>query len=370
MVSLYIHVPFCAVRCGYCDFNTYLPEHAGIDFKEYLAGLDRELTLAERTFGSGAELQTVFFGGGTPTLLGDSLAASLELVRRRFTIPSDAEVSTEANPETLTPKLLDTLLVAGFNRLSIGMQSSCERVLTVLDRAHTPGRVVAAVGQAKVAGFTNINLDLIYGTPGETMFEWRCSLQHALATEPTHLSAYALTLESNTPLARRIARGELAAITADDLADKYLVTEAEVSQAGFCNYEISNWSLPGRECRHNMAYWLGADWWGIGPGAHSHIGMRRWWNVNSPRRWMTALAAGKSPCAGEETLDDAAQKTERVMLRLRLATGLPLEWLPASVGNQLNGYVTAGLALIVNNSLVLTAPGRLLADRIALELLD
>ncbi|MDR2620255.1 MAG: radical SAM family heme chaperone HemW [Propionibacteriaceae bacterium] len=370
MTSLYVHVPFCTVRCGYCDFNTYTLNRAGISYDDYLTALAHELERAATTFGSGTVLDTVFCGGGTPTLLGAGLGQVLELIRQHFTLAPDAEVSTEANPETLTPALLQVLRGAGYNRISIGMQSANPQVLHTLGRVHTPGRAVAAVQEAKAAGFDNINLDLIYGTPGESLGEWLDSLGAALETQPTHLSAYALTLAPHTPLARRIARGSTPAITEDDLADKYLAAEALLASAGFSNYEVSNWALPARECRHNLAYWLGANWWGAGPGAHSHRADTRWWNVRNPRRWADLLAAGKSPSAGVETLNAAAQATEQVMLRLRLASGLPLQLLPASTADLVAGYVSDNLARVNGDSLVLTPTGRLLADRISLELVS
>ncbi|MDR0435530.1 MAG: radical SAM protein, partial [Propionibacteriaceae bacterium] len=268
-------------------------------------------------------------------------------------------------------QLLDSLRAAGFNRLSLGMQSASEQVLAVLERRHTPGRAVAAVWEAEAAGFSNINLDLIYGTPGETMAQWQDSLDAALAVRPTHLSAYALTLEPHTALARRIAAAVVPPVDEDDLADKYLVAEKTLVAAGLTNYEVSNWSLPGYECRHNMAYWLGEDWWGAGPGAHSHVAGQRWWNARSPRRWAELLADGHYPSEGAEVLDATAQHTERVLLRLRLASGLPLRWLPdtAEVAELVAGYLKNGLVSVGDN-LVLTPPGRLLADRIALELLS
>ncbi len=302
-LSLYVHVPFCAVRCGYCDFNTYtsaeLGAAPGASQDAYLEAAVAELDLALQILPNAPPLQSVFFGGGTPTMLPPAaLAGLLASVRARFPLASDAEVTTEANPESVDQAGLDTLAEAGFTRLSLGMQSARPGVLAVLDRRHTPGRVGHVVQQARRAGFGSVSLDLIYGSPTETIDDWRESLVTALAYQPDHVSAYSLIVEPGTRLAARIGRGELPAPDEDYHADCYLLAEELLTEAGLANYEVSNWSRPGHESRHNLAYWVGDDWWGVGPGAHSHVNGVRWWNVRHPRDYAARLAAGESPGAG------------------------------------------------------------------------
>ncbi|MEN0072217.1 MAG: radical SAM family heme chaperone HemW, partial [Propionicimonas sp.] len=306
-LSLYLHVPFCATRCGYCDFNTYtaaeLGSAPGASQRAYLDAVRAELDLALAVLGRARPVTTVFFGGGTPTLLpAAELVGLLDAVRQRFPLVADAEVTTEANPESVDAGYLEALVDGGFNRLSLGMQSSVPHVLAVLDRRHTPGRVGRVVGWARAAGFGAVSLDLIYGSPGESAADWRTSLRHALDLGPDHLSAYSLIVEPGTRLAARIKRGELPGIEDDVHADFYLAAEAELAAAGLEWYEVSNWALPGQECRHNLAYWRSRDWWGIGPGAHSHVGGVRWWNLRHPSRYSARLVAGHSPAEAREVL--------------------------------------------------------------------
>jgi oxygen-independent coproporphyrinogen-3 oxidase len=373
--SLYVHVPFCATRCGYCDFNTYtaaeLGAAPGSSQDAYLAAAVAELDLAGRVLGTPPPVRTVFFGGGTPTMLpAASLTGLLDAVRDRFELAPDAEVTTEANPESVDRAYLDALVAAGFNRLSLGMQSARPSVLAVLERRHTPGRVAEVVAAARAAGFGSINLDLIYGTPTETLADWRTSLEAALELAPEHVSAYSLIVEDGTRLARRISRGELAAPDDDLHADDYLLAEELLTTAGLQNYEISNWALPGRECQHNLAYWLGDDWWGVGPGAHSHVGGVRWWNVRHPRQYSALLAAANSPAQAREVLTKSQHHAERVLLELRLSTGLPLAELTPGELARAEAFVTDGLADAHRGVLRLTAAGRLLADRIVADLVE
>ncbi|KUI25357.1 radical SAM family heme chaperone HemW [Mycobacterium sp. GA-2829] len=369
--GIYIHVPFCATRCGYCDFNTYTPAEAGGANPEgWLAAMRAELALAARTLGAPPPVQTVFVGGGTPSLLGGAgLTAVLDAVRDHFELAPGAEVTTEANPESSGPELFDALLAAGYTRVSLGMQSIARHVLTVLDRLHSPGRAVAAAGEARAAGFRHVNLDLIYGTPGETDDDLRRSVDAAIGAGVDHVSAYALVVEDGTALARRVRRGEVAAPDDDVLAARYELLDARLADAGFDWYEVSNWSRPGGECRHNLGYWAGGEWWGAGPGAHGFLGETRWWNVKHPNTYAAALVENVLPVADFEVLDAAARHTEDVLLGVRLRDGLPLSVLTASERARVDAVVADGLAVVAGSRLVLTDRGRLLADGVVRALL-
>uniref|UniRef100_UPI0039EDF988 radical SAM family heme chaperone HemW n=1 Tax=Sinomonas sp. G460-2 TaxID=3393464 RepID=UPI0039EDF988 len=327
--SLYAHIPFCTVRCGYCDFNTYTAAElgGGASQAEYAQTAVGEVRLAARALDASGvprrRLSTVFFGGGTPTLLpaGD-LAAILGAAVGEWGLEPGAEVTTEANPDSVTPDSLAALRDAGFTRVSFGMQSAVPHVLRVLDRTHTPSRVPEAVRWAREAGL-DVSLDLIYGTPGESIDDWRVSLDAALECEPDHVSAYALIVEEGTKLAAQIRRGQVPDVDDDDHATKYELADAALGGAGFHWYEVSNWARGAAgdapqdrrfECRHNLAYWRGGDWWGVGPGAHSHVGGVRWWNVKHPRAYAARLASGASPAAGRETLDAETRLEERIIL--------------------------------------------------------
>jgi putative oxygen-independent coproporphyrinogen III oxidase len=374
--GIYVHVPFCAARCGYCDFNTYTASElagSGASPDGWLAAVRQELDLAVRTVGR-RPVDTVFVGGGTPSLLGAArLGEVLEAVRDAFGLVPGAEVTTESNPESTSPEFFAQLVEAGFTRVSLGMQSAAPHVLRVLDRRHTPGRAVAAAVEARAAGIGHVNLDLIYATPGETDDDLRASLDAVLDAGVDHVSAYSLIVEDGTALARRVARGELPAPDDDVAAARYELIDDRLSAAGFAWYEVSNWAAsPAATCRHNIGYWRDGDWWGLGPGAHSHVAGMRWWNVKHPARYAALLAAGESPEADRELLTDAERHTERVMLRLRLATGLPLDLL--------GGAGTAAAARAAEDGLldpvalgdgraVLTRRGRLLADGVVHALL-
>ncbi|MBI5107000.1 MAG: coproporphyrinogen III oxidase [Solirubrobacterales bacterium] len=369
--GLYVHVPFCASRCGYCDFNTYIPGEGAVR-EGYAGAVLAELDLARRVLGDRAPaVDTVFFGGGTPTLLApDELAAILRGIEERFGLAPGAEVTTEANPESVDARALAALREAGLTRVSLGMQSASERVLATLDRRHTPGRAVAAAREARAAGFAHVSLDLIYGTPGETDDEWRASLEAALEGAPDHVSAYALIVEPGTRLAARVRRGELPAPDDDVLAARYELADDLLSAAGLRWYEISNWARgDDARSRHNVGYWAGGDWWGAGPGAHSHVGGVRWWNALHPARWSAALADGASPAAGREEPGPEAAGLERVMLGLRLAEGLALDAVDAAAAEQAvqDGLLDPGA--LTRGRAVLTRRGRLLADRVTLDLL-
>ena len=376
-LGVYLHVPFCTTRCGYCDFNTYtaaeLGPAPGAGRAGYVDTALRELDLAVAVLGPDApEVSTVFVGGGTPTLLpsGD-LGRFLAGVRDRFGLAVDAEVTTESNPDSVDAAGLARLREAGFTRISFGMQSAVPHVLATLDRVHTPGRPAQAVAQAYAAGFEHVSLDLIYGTPGESTGDWSASLDAALATRPDHVSAYALIVEQGTRLAARIRRGELAATEDDDLADKYLLAQQRLSAAGLHAYEVSNWARDGAaRCRHNLGYWRSHHWWGIGPGAHSHVGGLRWWNVKHPAAYAARLARHESPAAGRERLDPEQRRVERVLLELRLAEGLDSAVLTPTERLRVPDLIRRDLVEPSVDRLTLTVRGRLLADGIVRDLLD
>ena len=367
--GLYLHVPFCASRCGYCDFNTYLgAELGGGALQEaYADTVLRELRLLREVLGDAApQVDTVFVGGGTPTLLpaGD-LVRVLAAVRDELGLAPGAEVTTEANPDSVDERYLATLREGGFTRVSFGMQSAVSSVLRVLERTHMPGRPQQAAKEAFAAGFEQVSLDLIYGTPGETDDDWRASLDAALSAGPTHVSAYALIVEDGTRLGRQVARGQLPAPDDDVLADRYLLAEQALSPLGW--YEVSNWGEP---CRHNLGYWRGGDWWGLGPGAHSHVGGVRWWNVKHPQAYADRLAAGRSPGAGREVLSQEDRRVEQVLLEVRLREGLPLAVLRPDGLAAAHRFAQQALLELRDDRAVLTLRGRLLADAVVRDLVD
>ena len=371
--GIYVHVPFCATRCGYCDFNTYTPIEldGGSTPGTWLAALRTELLLAASHLGAAPQVQTVFVGGGTPSLLGAAgLAAVFDAIRDHFTLAPAAEVTTEANPESTSPEFFARLRAAGFTRLSLGMQSSAPHVLAVLDRAHSSGRATDAVREAREAGFDHVSIDLIYGTPGETDDDLLRSADSALDAGVDHLSAYGLIVEAGTALARRVRRGELPAPDDDVLARRYELLDRRLAGAGFDWYEVSNWARPGGQCRHNIGYWDGGQWWGAGPGAHGYIGSTRWWNVKHPNAYADSLAGGSLPVAEYEQLDAQTSHTERVMLGVRLRSGLPLDVLSDAECDRARRAVDEGLLCCNGEQLVLTDRGRLLADAVVRDLLD
>mgnify|MGYP001306836422 CR=1 FL=1 len=371
--GVYVHVPFCAARCGYCDFNTYTASElagSGASPDGWFDAVRRELDRAVATVGE-RRVDTVFVGGGTPSLLGaERLAGVLDAIRGAFGLAAGAEVTTEANPESTSPEFFAGLADAGFTRVSLGMQSAAPHVLAVLDRRHTPGRAVEAAREARAAGFVHVNLDLIYATPGETDDDLRASLDAVLDAGVDHVSAYALIVEEGTALARRVARGELPAPDDDVAARRYEIVDDRLAAAGLRWYEGSNWAADeAARCRHNLGYWLDGDWWGLGPGAHSHLAGVRWWNVKHPARYAAMLAAGEAPEAGREVLTAQERHTERVMLRLRLASGLPLDLLDEPARAVADRAVADGLLVRDADAVVLTRAGRLLADAVVRDLL-
>ena len=370
--GIYVHVPFCQTRCGYCDFNTYTAAELGNGAsRDTYAGLAiAELRFARQVLGAAAPaVATVFFGGGTPTLLPPAdLAAILRAIDGEFGLAPGAEVTTEANPETVDERSLAGLRTAGITRISLGMQSAVPHVLAVLDRVHQPGRPAACARWARAAGFEHVSLDLIYGTPGESDADWRQSLTAALAAEPDHISAYALIVEEGTRLAARVRRGEIPAPDDDVMADRYLAADGLLTAAGLPWYEISNWAAgPGARCQHNLLYWGSGDWWGVGPGAHSHVGGTRWWNVRHPSAYAARVLAGESPAQARETLTERERRLERILLLTRLAEGCPVAQLEPAGQAAAQVAVTDGLADPVAHAagrVVLTRQGRLLADTV------
>lgn len=394
--GVYVHVPFCTVRCGYCDFNTYTATElgGGASQDSYADTALREVALGRAVMADAGipprEVSTVFFGGGTPTVLPASdLARILDGIRDAWGLARDAEVTTEANPDSVSPEYLRTLADAGFTRVSFGMQSAVPHVLATLERTHDPERIPDVVAWAREAGL-DVSLDLIYGTPGESLEDWRTSVTSALATGVDHVSAYALVVEQGTKMAVQVRRGELTLPDEDDQAAKYELADDLLETAGLRWYEVSNWARPRADgtvaaCRHNLAYWRGDDWWGVGPGAHSYVGgplvaddgVRvdgvRWWNVKHPRRYAAALGAGESPAAGRELIDEATAALERVMLGVRLADGLDLAVLSDAGRRAVAGHVASGLLdgrAAVGGRALLTRRGRLLADAVVRDLTD
>jgi oxygen-independent coproporphyrinogen-3 oxidase len=372
--GIYVHVPFCTTRCGYCDFNTYTAAELGV--RGTSPGTYPELAIAEIRFARKVlgdrdlGVSTVFFGGGTPTLLTPAaLGGILRAIDGEFGLAPGAEVTTEANPESVDEAALGELRARGITRVSFGMQSAVPRVLAVLDRVHSPGRPAQCARWARAAGFEHVSLDLIYGTPGESAADWRRSLDAAVAAGPDHVSAYALTVETGTRLAARVRRGELPAPDDDVLADRYLQADEVLSAAGLRWYEISNWAA-GRSsrCAHNMLYWTGGDWWGIGPGAHSHVGGTRWWNVRHPAGYAARIGAGDSPGQAMEILTEPERQLEQVMLLIRLADGCPAGILSPAVRENAESVIAHGLATRAGDRIVLTPRGRLLADTVTREL--
>jgi putative oxygen-independent coproporphyrinogen III oxidase len=377
--GVYVHVPFCRVRCGYCDFNTYTSDELrGARQSDYADQAIGEIRMSRQILEASGlperPAHTVFFGGGTPTLLpaGD-LVRMLDAVRVEYGLADGAEVTTEANPDSVGPADLVRLADGGFTRVSFGMQSAVPHVLAALDRTHDPARVPLVVGWARDAGL-DVSLDLIYGTPGESLTDWRVSVESAIAQRPDHLSAYALIVEDGTKLARQIRRGELSEPSDDLEADMYELADELLAAAGYEWYEVSNWATDAsHRSRHNLGYWRGDDWWGIGPGAHSHVGGVRWWNAKHPSAYADRITAGVSPAVGREVLGSSARETERVLLLTRIREGIELATLHPGGRTAVAGLIADELVdakAALSGGLTLTRRGRLLADAVVRRLLD
>ncbi len=369
--GVYVHVPFCSSRCGYCDFNTYTPGELGgtASPESYLDALEKELELAAAS-GTTRPATTVFIGGGTPSMLGASgLTRVLSAVRNTIGIALGAEATTESNPETTSPEFFSELLESGYNRISLGMQSASSSVLRVLERKHTPGRAFDAAREAMNAGFLHVNLDMIYGTPTETDDDVRLTLDRALETGVDHISAYSLIVEDGTAMARKVRKGQLPPPNEDVYADRYGLIDTALRAQGFDWYEVSNWAKPGGECQHNLGYWLDGDWWGAGPGAHSHIASRRFFNVKHPSTYAQHLAQGQLPIKEEELLDSTERHEESVMLGLRLRQGLELTRFTEAERAVIDKYVSLKLLHIYDGRVASTLQGRLLIDGIIADIL-
>ena len=377
--GVYLHVPFCRVRCGYCDFNTYTAtELRGVKQSDYASQAVLEVEAAARILRESGvperPVATVFFGGGTPTLLPvTDLVKMLSAVRDQWGLAAGAEVTTEANPDSVDAAYLQALAAGGFTRVSFGMQSAVPHVLATLERTHDPERVPLVVEWARAAGL-DVSLDLIYGTPGESLADWRASLEQALSLHPDHLSAYSLIVEDGTKLARQIRRGEIAPTDDDQQADFYELADELLAAAGYDWYEVSNWATSDdHRSRHNLAYWTGQDWWGVGPGAHSHVGGVRWWNVKHPAAYAERMLAGLSPAAGRETLDAPTRELERILLQSRIRTGIAVASLSAAGRREVAGLIADELInakAALTGTIELTLRGRLLADAVVRRLSD
>ncbi|WP_181439668.1 radical SAM family heme chaperone HemW [Curtobacterium sp. MCBD17_028] len=377
--GVYVHVPFCRVRCGYCDFNTYTAsELRGVRRDDYAGHAVQEIRFAasvlDRSGVPRRPVSTVFFGGGTPTMLpADDLVMILRAIDDTWGILPGAEVTTEANPDSVDAESLATLRRGGFSRVSFGMQSAVPHVLTTLDRTHDPERVPLVVDAARAEGL-DVSLDLIYSTPGESLDDWRRSLDAAIAYGPDHLSAYALIVEDGTAMGRAVAKGLLPAPDDDLAADMYEEADARLGAAGYSWYEVSNWARGAEHAsRHNLSYWKGHDWWGVGPGAHSAVAGTRWWNVKHPAAYAARVLGGESPAAGRETLDDETRYVERVLLAARVRGELATAELRPEARGRVAGLIARGLVdgrAALSGRLDLTLRGRLLADAVVRELLD
>ncbi len=368
-LSFYVHIPYCVKRCGYCDFNTYTPSELQdgatleIVSKDYIDAVLGELEAAPIW-----QVPTLFFGGGTPSLLPPrDLGRVISAIRTRNGLTSDCEITLEANPDSITAEKLAEYIDVGFNRISFGMQSAVPHILATLDRTHNPENVAKCVQLARAAGFSSVSVDLIYGTPGETFEDWRVSVESALALGVDHISAYALIVESGTKLAAQIKRGDLSAPDDDLMADMYLLIDQLCSQAGLEWYELSNWSKPGHECIHNVKYWENKNWWGLGPGAHSHIDGKRFWNVKHPTAYKAMSLRGESPIQESEILTAEQVRDEAIMLGIRMRAGINADILKPEQLKRLTTYEEEGFLNFVENRVQLSPTGRLIADRIVRE---
>lgn len=378
-LAFYIHIPYCVKRCGYCDFNTYTPSELKITealtqiSNSYIDLLIMEIKAARLQVGQSANVPSIFFGGGTPSLMQpDDIGRVISTIKSEFTLLQDAEITMECNPDTVTKDSLAAFRTIGVNRVSFGMQSAVKHVLATLDRSHNPENLLQVTTWAKEVGFPEISVDLIYGTPGESLSDWQTTIDAALTLPITHISAYALIIEEGTKLAAQIKRGEVAQVDDDLTAEKYLVADKAFTAAGFEWYELSNWAKSGSLSKHNLAYWLGDNWWGAGPGAHSHLNGRRFWNVKHPNLYKERILANKSPVADSEILEELQIESERLMLSLRLPNGVDKQSLNEQQLAELSSYVESGHLDQANwnqGRATLTLDGRLIADRILRQIL-
>jgi putative oxygen-independent coproporphyrinogen III oxidase len=366
--SLYVHVPYCSKRCGYCDFNTYTPSELDREdqIESWLNSAVKEIELARRVLQEELTIDTIFFGGGTPSLLDSNTVDNfIQSVKSNFKLKPGLEITIEANPDSITEEKSQRWLNSGINRVSIGMQSSTKEVLKKLDRTHNPDNVSHSVDILKKSGFDNFSLDLIYGTPGESLNDWENSLKDAIALNPPHISAYSLVIEPGTKMGAQLNRGEISQVNDDEAADKYQLADEMLNKNNYSWYEISNWAKKDKECKHNLNYWLGNNWWGIGPGAHSHVNGVRWWNHKLPKVWRELLEKQNSPALAREVLSEDQIRSEQIMLLSRLRTGLGNQELDK---NRIENLIANQLATLDANKIVLTLKGRLLADEVFRQL--
>jgi len=378
-LAFYIHIPYCVKRCGYCDFNTYTPSELKITeglaqiSNSYIDLLLMEIKAAKVQVGQSANVPSIFFGGGTPSLMQpDDIGRVISTIKSEFILLPDAEITMECNPDTVTKESLAAFRAIGVNRVSFGMQSAVKHVLATLDRTHNPENLLQVTTWAKEVGFSEISVDLIYGTPGESLSDWQTSINAALTLPITHISAYALIVEEGTKLAAQIKRGEVAQVDDDLTAEKYLVADKAFTAAGYEWYELSNWAKSGSLSKHNLAYWLGDNWWGAGPGAHSHLNGKRFWNVKHPNLYKERVLANQSPVADSEVLEELQIESERLMLSLRLPSGVDKQSLNELQLAELSSYVESGHLDQANwnqGRATLTLDGRLIADRILRQIL-
>lgn len=378
-LAFYIHIPYCVKRCGYCDFNTYTPSELKITeglaqiSNSYIDLLLMEIKAAKVQVGQSVNVPSIFFGGGTPSLMQpNDIGRVISTIKSEFTLLPDAEITMECNPDTVTKESLAAFRAIGVNRVSFGMQSAVKHVLATLDRTHNPENLLQVTTWAKEVGFSEISVDLIYGTPGESLSDWQTSIDAALTLPITHISAYALIIEEGTKLAAQIKRGEVAQVDDDLTAEKYLVADKAFTAAGFEWYELSNWAKSGSLSKHNLAYWLGDNWWGAGPGAHSHLNGKRFWNVKHPNLYKERVLANQSPVADSEVLEELQIESERLMLSLRLPSGVDKQSLNELQLAELSSYVESGHLDQANwnqGRATLTLDGRLIADRILRQIL-
>ena len=377
-LSFYVHIPYCVKRCGYCDFNTYTPAELKISTgltqisNSYIDLLIKEIDLAKSQVGQ-ATVPSIFFGGGTPSLMEPTdIARVIQEINDKFGLTHNCEITLETNPDTVDKAKLAAFKAAGVNRISFGMQSAVPHVLATLDRTHNPDNLPQVTKWAAEVGFKDVSVDLIYGTPGESLDDWQLSIDAALALPINHISAYALIVEEGTKLANGIKRGEIANVDDDLTAEKYLMADDAFTKAGFTWYELSNWSKNAGESKHNIAYWLNKNWWGAGPGAHSHINGKRWWNVKHPNLYREKLQQNISPELDSEILEPIQIESERLMLSIRLPDGITKDSLSAKQILSLDQYLQSGALDAAKwdaGSVSLTLSGRLIADRIVREIL-
>ena len=366
--SVYIHVPYCKKRCGYCDFNTYTPNELDVNdqIDSWAEATVKEIKLAKKVLKEYLVIDTIFFGGGTPSLIGNNeLSYVLNTLKENFYFANDLEITLEANPDDINDEKIEIWQENDINRISIGMQSSSKKVLQILDRTHDQLNIEKSAKLLRKHGFSNFSFDLIYGTPGESLEEWQESLEFALSLNPTHLSAYSLVIEPGTKMGNDLKTNKIQKVNDDLVADKYLLADEILENHGFKWYEISNWSSNNLKSRHNLNYWKNNNWWGFGPGAHSHIEGNRWWNLKLPNQWRERLENNYSPAKAREILTSEQKLSENIMLSLRLNSGLDSKQFSSEI---INDLIKDGLIYLNERNLVLTKRGRLLADQVFLQL--